>query len=111
MKKHYPTACKPDLIRTLTGKAMTTRELADKIGRESETVTKILRDMGEDKAYICAWDKAEAIWTLGNGKHVPRPATDRSKRELECRKKRSKVDYLNTSYITGERIVWSGVPY
>ena len=100
----HTNPCKPQIILTLQGKAMTTREIAKVIGREHETVAKILREMTVDRAYICAWDGPNAVWTLGKGSHTPRPATELSKKELISRKKRSQVDYLNTKYVHGERV-------
>ena len=97
-------SCKPQIILAMQGKAMTTKEVGQIIGRESETVAKILRDMTVDQAYICAWDGPNAVWTLGKGTHTPRPATELSKQELISRKKRSQVDYLNTKYVHGERV-------
>lgn len=87
MKIYHEKPCKADLITTLTDKAMAARELATLLGRDSKTIAKILRNMGEENAYICSWDGAEAIWTLGNGKHVPRPVTAKTRKELAKVKK------------------------
>lgn len=112
--KHSPVikeSCKPQVLELMKDKAMTTRELGKLVDRGHETVAKILRDMGENKAYICGWDGPHAIWTLGKGKHMPRPATEMSKKQAASRAKSGKHtdEYLHCRYVTGERICWGGL--
>jgi hypothetical protein len=112
VKKSHMTTPRiaPALLRVMGDQEWTVKELADKIGYSEAGISEVLRKMD---AHISSWYKNQQTlaprWRLGKGEHARRPITEASRRTMESRKKRSNADYLVSSYVKSERIVWNGM--
>ena len=98
---------KPVLLNIMGDKEWTLKELSATTGFSFDGINSVLRLM-VGKAYICGWKRQRgavccAIWRLGVGEHVPRPAP---RYEKKAKYNATVVDAarLQRGYVQSERV-------